>query len=96
MAEAEIAREGDRERGRYSLALEGGTAELTFRSAGDGIRVIEHTGVPRSLRGRGIGTRLVARAVEDARREGVRIRPDCPFAAAIFAQRPDYQDLRAQ
>jgi predicted GNAT family acetyltransferase len=46
------------------------------------------------LRGRGIATQLVERLVSDARREGFRIRPTCPFVAGLFDQHHDWADLR--
>jgi hypothetical protein len=33
--------------------------------------------------------------VADARREGFKIRPVCPFVAELFDRRPDWADLRA-
>jgi predicted GNAT family acetyltransferase len=33
--------------------------------------------------------------VADARREGFRIRPLCPFVVSLFSQRPEWADLEA-
>jgi predicted GNAT family acetyltransferase len=33
--------------------------------------------------------------VADARREGFKIRPTCPFVVALFNRHPDWADLRA-
>lgn len=46
------------------------------------------------LRGRGAGQALVLRAVEDARREGFRMLPLCPFARAQFDRNPEWRDVR--
>jgi hypothetical protein len=51
--------------------------------------------VPEALRGRSVGAALVARAVGDARAEGLRIVPQCSFAAAQFDRHPDWQDVLA-
>jgi uncharacterized protein len=97
MEEITITREMDSHRGRYvaKVAGAGREAELTFRREEPNVLVADHTGTPVALRGRGIATKLVERMVADARREGFRIRPSCPFVVALFNQHPDWSDLRA-
>ena len=80
-------------KGRYVYAADGAEAELTFSRAGDRRLIIDHTGVPEAFRGQGIGLRLVARAVEDARAAGLKIIPLCPFAAAQFRRHPEWADV---
>ncbi|MFV2647401.1 GNAT family N-acetyltransferase [Escherichia coli] len=46
--------------------------------------IIEHTDVDESLKGQGIGKRLVAKVVEKMRREKRKIIPLCPFAKHEF------------
>lgn len=89
----EIARTDGASGGAYRLSLDGSAAEMTFSRAGAHMIIIDHTEVPEALRGRRIGDRLVARAVSDAREEGFKIFPLCPFAAAQFRKHPDYQDV---
>ncbi len=79
--------------GAYRITQEGATAEMTFSRASPSMIIIDHTGVPDALRGQGIGEKLVARAVSDAREQGFRIFPLCPFAAAQFRRHPDYSDV---
>jgi predicted GNAT family acetyltransferase len=88
-----IERDDDGSRGRYHLRVEGLEAEMTYRRTGEGVITINHTGVPPALRGRRIGERLVLRAVEDARSEGVKIVPLCPFARAQIDRHPEWQDV---
>ncbi len=97
MAKITVTRELQAERGRYVARIEGfpGEAELTFTRADPSVVIADHTGTPVSLRGQGIATALVERLVADARREGFRIRPVCPFVAALFDSHPDWSDLRA-
>jgi predicted GNAT family acetyltransferase len=45
------------------------------------------------MRGRKIGVALVERAVEDARAEGIKIVPLCPFAKAQIARHPEWQEV---
>ncbi|QIQ87639.1 GNAT family N-acetyltransferase [Erythrobacter sp.] len=59
------------------------------------VRVARTTVVPRPIGGRGVAAELTRRMVEDARREGFRIRPDCSYVAKKFEENPDWADLRA-
>ena len=79
--------------GAYQLRLDGHLAEMTFSKAGTSMMIIDHTGVPDALRGRGVGQKLVARAVDDARAAGLKIIPLCPFAAAQFRKHPEFGDV---
>ena len=79
--------------GAYHLVVDGHEARMTFSRAGERLLIIEHTEVPEALRGRGIGDRLVARAVDDARQAGIKIFPLCPFAAAQFRKRETYSEV---
>lgn len=81
-------------KGRYVLrGPDGAEAEVTFTRIGDSRIILDHTGVPDVFRGQGIGVRLVARAVEDARASGKTILPLCPFAAAQFKRHPEWADV---
>jgi predicted GNAT family acetyltransferase len=97
VAKITVTRELQATRGRYVAKVEGfpGEAELTFSRTDPSIVVADHTGTPVALRGQGIATALVERLVADARREGFRIRPACPFVVAQFDLHPDWSDLRA-
>lgn len=88
-----IEREDRASGGAYRLNIEGHVAEMTFSRAGERLIIIDHTDVPDALRGRGIGDRLVRRAVEDAREGGKKIVPLCPFAAAQFRKHAEYGDV---
>ena len=89
----EIKREEGDTKARYYIRLDGAEAEMTYSRAGEKMIIIDHTGVPDALRGRGLGPMLVRRAVEDARAEGRKILPLCPFAKAIIAKHPEFQDV---
>ena len=95
MADIEITREDTDTKGRYVYRPEGGgeEAELTFSKVSDTRIIVDHTGVPDSMRGQGVGQALSLRAVEDARAKGVTIIPLCPFFKAQALRHPDWQDV---
>ena len=93
MSDPPIEREDGETGGRYVVRLAGHEAEMTYSRAGAKLIIIDHTGVPSELGGRGVGQALVLRAIEDARTEGFRIIPLCPFAKAQFDKHPDWADV---
>lgn len=93
-SELPIELEDNGGKGRYVVRnADGAEAEMTFTRVGDTRLIIDHTGVPDAFRGQGIGARLVAKAVEDARAAGKTILPLCPFAAAQFKRHPEWADV---
>lgn len=85
MAEIEIGKEeSGRRRGRYVARIEGveGEAEISFTRRGPDLISADHTGAPDTMRGTGAAAALVSFMVEDARRNGFRILPLCPYVRA--------------
>ncbi|HET7026823.1 MAG TPA: GNAT family N-acetyltransferase [Candidatus Limnocylindrales bacterium] len=81
------------ERGRYEARLDGELAGfLTYRRAGDAI-VLVHTQVDPAFEGRGVGGGLAAFALEDARRSGSRVTPECPFVRSWLRRHREFSDL---
>ena len=68
-------------------------AEMTFSKAGETMLIIDHTEVDVSLKGQGIGRRLLDRIVEMARTEQIKILPLCPFAKSVFDKDPSIRDV---
>ena len=93
MSEIEITREDTPKGGRYVTVINGDEAEMTYSRAGATRIIIDHTGVPDSMRGTGVGKQLVAAAVADARAEGFKIIPLCPFAKATLEKHAEWQDV---
>jgi len=94
MKMAEIVLEDKGSKGRYVFRSADGTeAEMTFTKIGEHQIIIDHTAVPDAFRGQGIGVRLVTQAVEDARAQGKKIIPLCPFANAQFRRHPEWADV---
>lgn len=90
-----IDREDTPSRGRYVGRMPGhdDVAELTFSKTSPTLVIADHTAVPDSMRGTGVGRSLVERLVADARAGGYRIIPLCPFVKAQYLRHPEWDDV---
>ncbi len=77
---------------RFVTRVDGHSAEVTYQLR-DGRMVIDHTGVPQPIGGRGIAAELVKAALDHARSQGWRVVPACSYAAAYIQRHPEYADL---
>ena len=77
---------------RFELTLEGHTAVLDYRLAGQTI-TFTHTGVPTQLEGRGIGSQLAKAGLAHARENGLKVKALCWFVNGYIERHPEYQDL---
>jgi predicted GNAT family acetyltransferase len=74
---------------RYELLVGGEHAgELVYRDRGSNVLAFLHTEVDQTLQRRGLGSALVAGALDDARERGFRVVPLCPFVAAYVRRHP--------
>ncbi len=81
-------------KGRFFIEIDGSTkAEMTFSVAGKDKMIIDHTEVDSSLKGQGVGYKLVEASVQYARENKIKILPLCPFAHAVFKKKPEYGDV---
>ncbi len=55
--------------------------------------IIRHTETVQDHRGQGIARRLTRFALDDARRRGFVVRPECPYAQKFVEQHPEYSDV---
>ena len=92
MSDPVITREVDGSKGRYVLRQGGGEAELTYSITTPTLVIADHTGVPDSFRGTGAGLAMVTRLVADARAQGFKIMPLCPFVNAQRKKHPEWAD----
>ncbi|HSK25096.1 MAG TPA: GNAT family N-acetyltransferase [Egicoccus sp.] len=80
--------------GRYAAVSDDGAqaGELTFE-VDDGVTRLLHTAVGDEFEGQGVGSALARRALDDARRDGVRVDPKCGFVASYIQRHPEYAGL---
>ena len=89
----DITEESGPSGGRYVLKLDGAEAEMTYSRVSPELVIIDHTGVPDVLRGKGAGQALALHAVEAARAGGWRIIPLCPFFKAQAQRHQEWRDV---
>lgn len=95
MPEITINKETNQRGGRYVAKVAGiaDEAELTFTQRGAGLISADHTGAPDSLRGTGAAKALVDFMIADARTNGFKIIPICPYVRAQYVKNPDWRDV---
>jgi predicted GNAT family acetyltransferase len=84
----------NRDEHRYELEVDGQLAIAAYEPRG-GALAFTHTLVPEALGGRGIASRLIKAALDDARAQGLKVVPICEFVAAYIDKHPEEQDLLA-
>jgi uncharacterized protein len=96
VADGAVLHEQSGSRGAFYVERDGKRlAEMTYSVAGETRIIIDHTDVSDALRGTGTGGKLVAAAVEWARKQNKKIIPLCPFAKSVFDKTPEYKDVLA-
>jgi predicted GNAT family acetyltransferase len=68
-------------------------AELTFSRTSPVLIIADHTFVPDSMRGMGVAKALVDRLIADARSEGFKIIPLCPYVKSQYLRHPEWSDV---
>ncbi len=74
---------------RFVITTEAGEAELTLAKVKDDVFNADHTFTPTALRGQGVAGKLYAAMVADAKTEGYKIIPGCPYIEVKFKRHPD-------
>jgi predicted GNAT family acetyltransferase len=77
------------ERSRFVVHLADGEAELLYGEFGEDVLDLQHTEVPRSGRGKGVGDALVRAALAFARERGARVMATCPYVQSWLRRHPD-------
>ncbi|WP_312842700.1 GNAT family N-acetyltransferase [Stutzerimonas nitrititolerans] len=78
---------------RYELWVEDKPLGFAAYSEQGEQMVFTHTEVDLSLSGQGLGSVLAKGALEDARRRGKRVVPQCEFIAKYIERHEEWQDL---
>jgi predicted GNAT family acetyltransferase len=79
----------DSDHARFFVPLPDGDAQLLYAMVGDDILDLQHTEVPASAKGQGVGDALVRRALAYARERGLRVMATCPYVQAWLRRHPE-------
>ena len=71
------------------VTLADGDAELLYGMFGDDVIDLQHTEVPASGKGQGVGHALVRAALAYARERGLRVMATCPYVQAWLRRHPE-------
>lgn len=90
-----IVKEDGALQGRYVARADGtkGEGEIIFTHRGPGVISANHTGVSKTMAGKGVARALLDFMLEDARQSGFLIEPMCTFVRAQYAKHPEWADL---
>lgn len=68
-------------------------AEMVYYNSTDKTIIIDHTDVDESLKGQGIGKKLLSQLVAYVRENQIKVIPFCTFAKATLEKTPEWQDI---
>ena len=77
---------------RFDTTINGQTGYISYQER-DNTLIYDHTIVPQSLGGRGVGSALVGHALDFAHEHNKKVIPQCSFVSAYIKKHPEYQDL---
>lgn len=93
MADVQIEVSDRADHHRYEATVDGTVAGKAFYRRDEATVTFTHTEVDDAFEGKGVGTTLVRWALDDVRRQGLTVRPLCPFVRAYIQRHPEYADL---
>lgn len=93
MAQVQVRDEPSRS--RFVAEIEGTQVGMAAYTLDGDVITFTHTEVDPDLQGVGVGGTLLRVSLEEVRRRGLRVVPQCPFYAAWFDHHPDEADLLA-
>ena len=84
-------------KGRWVATLPGveGEGEMTFSRLSETHIIVDHTGVPDAMAGKGVAKALYLNLVEEARAKGFKVTPLCPYVKAQLQKHPEHRDIVA-
>ena len=93
MSDPQVRHEVSGNKGRYYIVHETGESELTYSVMSPSLVIADHTEVADGLEGQGIGLIMLRAFIEDARKNGFKIVPLCPFVNAQRRKHPEWADV---
>jgi predicted GNAT family acetyltransferase len=78
---------------RYDVFVDDQLAGYAAYRSTPGQLVFTHTKVDAAYEGHGVGSALARDALDDVRRRGLTVVPQCPFVSAYIRRHPDYLQL---
>lgn len=84
------------ETSQYETTVDGQIAFVSYDREDPDLIVFTHTIVPDELSGRGLAGAVVKHALDDARRQNLKVVPQCSYVAAYIKRHSEYQDLLAR
>lgn len=82
----------NQEKKQYEFHVDGFVPKIEYLIAQDKI-YLTHTEVPTELEGKGIGTALIKKALEDIKQKDLTLVPMCPFVAMYIKRNPEWKSL---
>ena len=77
---------------RYEVLIDDSIAFIDYIIAKEKI-YLTHTEVPKSMTGKGIGSALALKVLEDIERQNLILVPLCPFVASYIKRHPEWNKL---
>ena len=93
-ADSAIVRDAP-ERSRYEIVQGEQIAGIEDYTRTGDVLTFVHTEIYPQFEGSGFASALVRGALDDVRRRGLQVRPECRYVVAFIAKHPEYQDLVA-
>ena len=78
---------------RYEISVADQPIGLSRYRDSNGQRVFLHTEVDSAYQGHGLASKLIAWALDDTRRSGLRVVASCPMVAAFVEKHHEYDDI---
>ena len=78
---------------RFEATVDGHAGHVEYAVRGK-VMTIVHTEVDPALEGRGVAGALGRAALDPARASGLKVHPDCPYAASYMDRHPEATSLR--
>lgn len=93
----EVKHTDNGKKGSFYIEIENiKVAEMTYTHAEPNKIIIDHTEVSDTLKGQGVGYKLIDASVAYMRANSLKVIPLCPFANAVFRKKAqEYADILA-